>query len=91
MFYVAFQQFQEVFPRHGVCSHSPEMRCVLLHVDDVEVVLDKELAQMIQRYLGGVGPGVEHRLAAEDAADGNTIKSSYQLVVVICLNGMRET
>ena len=90
MFDVAFQQFQEVFPRHGVCAHPPEMRGILLHVDDVEVILDQELAQMIQRYLGGVGPGVEHRLAAEDAADGNAVKTSDQFVVVICLNGMRK-
>ena len=63
---------------------------LLLAINEFEIVALQELVQGIEGNLGGVCLKVEHRLAEKHLTDGNAVKPSHELTVVIGLKGMGD-
>ena len=62
--------FEEFTAWNGIGSKTHEVSCLLLAVNELKIMSLKELVQMVERHLGGVGDGVKHRLAEKHLSDG---------------------
>lgn len=72
-------------------SQRGEMRCVHLAVDQAEALSGQKTAQMCKGNFGGVCAAAEHGFAKEDPAQGNSVQSSDQFVVLPGFDAMRPS